>query len=100
METCTAEFQRLASKVGGIDCAGSPIVTFTSPLALDHWTMPVIELTLIVGAVACLVHAVRWKRAHDDVSNLVVWCSGILALLLIEPIAHFPQWFGVEESLG
>ena len=27
METCTAEFQRLASKVGGIDCAGSPIVT-------------------------------------------------------------------------
>jgi hypothetical protein len=100
METCTAEFQRLASQVGGIDCTGSPLVTFTSPFALDHWTMPLIEVTLIVGAAACLGHALRWKRAHDDASNLVVWLSGILALLLIEPIAYFPQWFGVEEELG
>jgi len=100
METCTAEFQRLANQVGGIDCAGNPLVTFTSPFALDHWTMPLIELTLVVGAVASLVHAVRWKRAHDDASNLVVWCSGILALLLIEPIAYFPESFGVEKSMG
>jgi hypothetical protein len=91
MQTCTAEFARLASQVGGIDCAGSPIVTFTSPFALDNWTMPLVEATLVVGAAACLVHAVRWKRTHDDASNLVVWISGIVALLLIEPIAYFPQ---------
>ena len=100
VETCTAEFLRLARQVGGIDCAGDPIVTLKSPFTLDHWTMPLLEATMIVGAIACLVHAVRRKRATGDASNLVVWWAGILSLVLIEPITYFPQWFGLEEELG
>jgi hypothetical protein len=100
METCTEEFARLAGEAGGIRCDASPFVTFTSPFSLDSWTMPLIELTLIGLMVACLVHARRWRRAHGDSSNLVMWAAGILALLFIEPIAYFPQWFGLEEELG
>jgi hypothetical protein len=67
---------------------------------LQSWTMPVIEVLLVVGAVACLIHALRWKRAHGDSSNLVIWISSVFGLLVIEPIAYFPQWFGLEETLG
>jgi hypothetical protein len=100
METCTAEFARLASEAGGIKCDGSAFVTFTNPFGLHHWTMPLIEATLLAGSVACLIHALWWGRTHHDSSNLVMWGAGILALLLIEPIAYFPQWFGLEEKMG
>jgi hypothetical protein len=99
-ETCTPEFERLAAQVGGIDCAGHPVVTFSSPFSLDNGTMPVVELVLIVGAAAGLVHALRWRRSTGDASNLVVWWAGIVALLIIEPLAYFPQWFGAEEFVG
>ena len=100
METCTAEFLRLARHVGGINCRGNPLVTFTSPFALDHWTMPLIEVTFIAGAVAGLVHAIRRKRTAGDASNLIVWLSAVLAPFVIEPITYFPQWFGLEDTLG
>lgn len=59
-----------------------------------------VEVTLVAGAVAALVHAVRWCRSQCDSSNLVIWFAGILCLLLIEPIAYFPQWFGLEKAMG
>jgi hypothetical protein len=75
-------------------------VTFKSPFSLQNWTMPVIELVLVAGAIACLIHAVRRRRRHGDSSNLVVWISGAVSVLLMEPVAYFPQWFGAEQSLG
>jgi hypothetical protein len=86
--------------LGGLQCDGNPFITWTSPLKLQHWSMPVIEVLLIVGAVACLIHALRWRREHGDSSNLVIWISSIFALLMVEPIAYFPQWFGLQDSLG
>ena len=100
METCTAEFARLSAKMGGLDCDANPYITLTNPLSLQHWTMPVIELTLITGAIAALVHALRRRRVHGDASNLVIWLAGVFCLLLIEPIAYFPQWFGLENAMG
>lgn len=100
METCTAEFARLTAGMGGLNCDASPFVTFTNPLALQHWSMPLIELTLVAGLVASFVHAVRWRRLRGDASNLVLWVSGIVCLLLIEPFTYFPQWFGLEKALG
>ena len=100
MQTCTAEYLRLSETLTGVRCDGNAFVTFTNPANLANWTLPVIEATLVIGLVACLIHAIRWYRATRDASNLVVWCSGILALLLVEPIAYFPQWFGIEEELG
>lgn len=100
MDTCTAAFQALAEQAGGLDCDGGALVTLRNPLALQSATMPVIEFLLIALAVGCLVHALRWRRSHGGSSNLVIWLSGIVCLLLIEPIAYFPQWFGLEELMG
>ncbi|OBJ58251.1 hypothetical protein [Mycobacterium sp. 1423905.2] len=86
--------------MGGLDCAANPFVKLTNPLALQHWTMPLIELTLVAGTTACLVHALRWRRTQADASNLVIWFAGIVCLLFIEPFTYFPQWFGLEKSLG
>jgi hypothetical protein len=100
METCTAEFARLSAKMGGLDCDANPFFTLRNPLSLQHWTMPLIELTLVAGAIAALVHALRWRRSEGDCSNLVIWFAGVFCLLLIEPIAYFPQWFGLEQTMG
>ncbi|GAY13828.1 hypothetical protein MSZK_05540 [Mycobacterium sp. shizuoka-1] len=100
MDTCTAEFARLSAGLTGLRCDANPIVTFTNPFALASWTMPVIEFLLIAGAVAALVHALRWRRATGDQSNLVVWICSVLSLLMIEPVAYFPQWFGVQDVMG
>lgn len=100
METCTAEFARLTAKMGGLDCDANPFITLRNPFSLQHWTMPLIEVTLVAGAIASLVHAMRWRRFQGDASNLVIWFAGIFCLLLIEPIAYFPQWFGLEQAMG
>ncbi len=100
MDTCTAEFERLARDVGGIDCAHAGLITFQNPFALDSWTMTLIEFVLVAGAIAGLVHAIRWKRRRGDATNLVVWLASIGALLLVEPITYFPQWFGLDDEIG
>ena len=86
--------------MGGLDCDADPFITLTNPFSLQHWTLPLIEVTLAVGTIACLLHALRWRRTQGDSSNLVIWFAGIVCLLLIEPFTYFPQWFGLEESLG
>jgi hypothetical protein len=86
--------------MGGLDCGGNPFITLRNPFTLQNWTLPVIELTLVAGAIAVLVHALRWRRSQGDSSNLVIWFAGIFCLLLIEPIAYFPQWFSLEEKMG
>lgn len=100
MQTCTAEFARLSAHLGGLDCDANPFLTLRNPFSLQHWTMPLIELTLVAGAIAALVHALRYRRSQGDSSNLVIWFAGIFCLLLIEPIAYFPQWFGLEQTMG
>ncbi|HET6953098.1 MAG TPA: hypothetical protein VFI47_22140 [Acidimicrobiales bacterium] len=100
MDTCTDDFLRLTAPVGGIDCTNSGPVSIHNPAGLDNGTMPAIELLLVVGAIAGLVHARRQRGRSGDASGLVVWWSGIVCLLLIEPVAYFPQWFGVQEHMG
>lgn len=94
------QFAELAAQAGGLECDGSPFLTLRNAFALESWTMPVIEVLLIGIAIGCLVHALRWRRDRGDSSNLVIWFSGITCLLLIEPIAYFPQWFGLEDVMG
>lgn len=100
MDTCTPDFERLARSVGGLKCNANAFVELHNPFTLDNWTMPLIEVTLVIGAIACLVHAIRWRNQHGDAAPLVVWCAGIFCLLLIEPVAYFPQWWGLDHSMG
>jgi hypothetical protein len=100
VNTCTPDFIRLSAPLKDMRCNGNPLVTLHDPVTLQNWTFPLIEGLLILGAIACLVHAVRWYQRHSDTSNLVVSISMISALLLIEPLAYFPQWFGMEKTMG
>lgn len=100
METCTDSFARLTAPLTHLQCNGNPFLTLTNPFDLQNWTLPIIEILLTAGAIACLIHAMRWYRRRGDTTNLVVWGSLVLALVLIEPITYFPQWFGLEEYMG
>jgi hypothetical protein len=100
VNTCTADFARLSAHLKDLRCDGNALLTLRNPLALLNWTYPVIELLMVGGAIACLVHAVRWYRRRGDASNLVLWISLISGLMLIEPMAYFPHWFGMDKVMG
>ena len=84
----------------GFDCHDvSPVVSVRPPWDLAHWTMPLLELLVIAGAVFALVHAIRRKRAGDPV-NLALWWASLVYLFVIEPPLYFPEWFGLDEIYG
>ncbi len=75
------------------DTAGG-LVEFRSPFGLENWTLPVLEITVIVGAVLALVYAIVRLRRHNDPTNLVLWFGAIAYLLIIEPPLYFPARSG------
>ena len=84
----------------GFDCHDvSPVVTIRFPWDLAHWTMPLLEVLVIGGAVFALVHAVRRYR-HGDPINLALWCASLVYLLVTEPPLYFPEWFGLDKQYG
>jgi hypothetical protein len=84
----------------GFDCHDvSPVVSFRFPWELAGWTMPLLELVIIGGAVFALVHAVRRYRAGDPV-NLSLWFASLVYLFVTEPPLYFPEWFGLDELYG
>ncbi|MEU7790676.1 hypothetical protein [Amycolatopsis sp. NPDC049159] len=84
----------------GFDCHDvSPVVSVRSPWDLANWTLPVLELLIVAGAVFALVHAVRRYRAGDPV-NLALWCASLVYLFVTEPPLYFPEWFGLDELYG
>ncbi|MHC9293164.1 hypothetical protein ACRCUN_11895 [Mycobacterium sp. LTG2003] len=96
-DLCTPTFADLAQRLGfSCDTAGG-LVEFRSPFGLENWTLPVLELTVIVGAVLALVYATARLRRHNDPTNLVLWFGAIAYLLIIEPPLYFPGAFGISE---
>jgi hypothetical protein len=84
----------------GFDCHDvSAVVSFRFPWELAGWTMPLLELVIIGGAVFALVHAVRRFRAGDPV-NLALWFASLVYLFVTEPPLYFPEWFGLDELYG
>ncbi|CAM3700248.1 DUF7802 domain-containing protein [Tsukamurella ocularis] len=95
MDMCTPTFDALARRMGfSCDDTGG-LVSVRSPFHLENWTLPVLELTIIVGSVLMLVHAVRRWRA-GDATNLAVWFGATAYLFIIEPPLYFPGAFGLE----
>uniref|UniRef100_UPI003D930876 hypothetical protein n=1 Tax=Gordonia sp. B7-2 TaxID=3420932 RepID=UPI003D930876 len=85
----------------GFDCQDSnPFVTLRNPFGLDNWTLPVLELTIVVGAILALVHAIRRLRNDGDATNLALWFGGLVYLFIIEPPLYFPEWFGMQDAMG
>jgi hypothetical protein len=97
---CSADFRRVADQLGGIDCASAdPVVAFRNPFGLEHWTMPIVEVLMVVGAVLTLVHAVR-RRRDGDAAPLVLWIAMVVYVSVIEPPLYFPEEFGIDEAVG
>lgn len=98
--TCEREAQKIADFLG-FRCDGAhPIVTFRSPFDLVNWTLPVLELLIVCGAIFALVHAWRrWRRDGDPV-NISLWFASLVYLAVVEPPLYFPSWFGLEQYVG
>jgi hypothetical protein len=84
----------------GFDCHHvSPVLSVHNPFELTSWTMPVLELVVLAGAVFALVHAVRRFRAGDPIS-LALWFAPLVYLFVTEPPLYFPEWFGLDQQFG
>ena len=96
---CSSTFADLAARLGfSCDTAGG-LVQLRNPFGLENWTLPVLEVTVIGGAVLALVYAiVRWRRHHDP-TNLALWFGAIAYLLIIEPPLYFPSAFGIDGHI-
>ncbi|OIN80219.1 hypothetical protein BMG05_13350 [Mycobacterium malmoense] len=97
---CIPDVARLADELG-FSCAHAPaLIHLRNPMELANWTLPLLEFAVVAGAVASLAIAIKQKRALGDPTRLVLWFSGIVYLLVIEPPIYFPRVFGVEHQLG
>lgn len=97
--TCGPEAEEVTRALG-FDCHHvSPVVSFRPPWELAHWTMPLLEVLIIAGAVFAFLHARRRYRAGDPV-NLALWFASLVYLLLTEPPLYFPEWFGLDQQYG
>lgn len=98
-DLCAPTFAELAERLG-FSCAeaGGP-VEFRNPAALENWTLPVLELTIVLGSVLALVYAILRLRRHGDPTNLVLWFGATAYLFVIEPPLYFPAAFGIEEHV-
>ncbi|MFD6897545.1 hypothetical protein ACFWB0_23765 [Rhodococcus sp. NPDC060086] len=98
-DLCSPTFEDLATRLGfSCDEAGG-LLEFRNPLALENWTLPVLELTIVVGAVLALVYAILRLRRHGDPTNLVLWLGACAYLFIIEPPLYFPAAFGIEQHV-
>ncbi|MBS9535271.1 hypothetical protein KIH27_16915 [Mycobacterium sp. M1] len=98
-DLCAPTFEQLAGSMG-FSCSDiGGLVSVRSPFALANWTLPVLELTVITGAVLALVYAIiRWRR-HGDATNLALWFGATAYLFIIEPPLYFPGAFGIAEHV-
>lgn len=96
-DLCAPTFEQLAERMGFSCAEAGGLVELRSPFALENWTLPVLELTVIVGAVLALVYAITRYRRHGDATNLVLWFGAIAYLAIIEPPLYFPAQFGIAE---
>lgn len=83
--SCHPDFARLSGELGfACDGVGS-FVTVRDPLTLANWTMPVVELLMVLGAVLALWLAVRRLRRDGDPTTLSLWAASIVYVLVVQP---------------
>ena len=85
----------------GFDCdAANAVGAVRSPFGLEHWTMQLLEVLIIAGAIFALIFAWRrWRRDGDPI-NLGLWFASLVYLAVIEPPLYFPEWFGLQDYVG
>jgi hypothetical protein len=96
-DLCTPTFAKLASALGFSCQEAGGLIEFRNPFGLANWTLPVLEVTVVAGAVLALVYAIVRLRRYGDATNLVLWFGAIAYLLVIEPPLYFPGAFGISD---
>lgn len=100
-EQCTAAFDGIAQALGEFTCRNAPaVIHLRDPFALSNWTLPVLELMMVTGAVLALLYSIRRLRRDGDPINLALWSATVLYLFVIEIPLYFPNIFGLQDSLG
>ncbi|MFC8044093.1 hypothetical protein [Nocardia sp. NPDC057353] len=97
---CHPDIDALTRELGFSCHDAPPIVRVSNPFALANWTLPVLELVIVLGAAFALGWAVYRLRRDGDPVNLLLWFVPIGYLLIVEPPMYFPSVFGTEELLG
>ncbi|MDT2004818.1 hypothetical protein FXW78_08960 [Rhodococcus opacus] len=98
-DLCSPTFDQLSTALGFSCAEAGGLVEVRNPLALENWTLPVLELTVVLGSVLTLAFAIlRWRR-NGDPTNLVLWFGATAYLFVIEPPLYFPAAFGIEEHV-
>ena len=98
-DLCAPTFAELAASLGFSCQEAGGLVEVRDPSALENWTLPVLEVTIVLGAVLALVLAVVRLRRHGDPTTLVLWFGATAYLFVIEPPLYFPAAFGIEEHV-
>ena len=100
-QQCTAAFDAIAQPLGGFTCQHAPtFVHLRNPLALSNWSLPVLEVMMVSGAVMALVHSIRRLRRDGDPTGLALWFATVVYLFVIEVPMYFPNVFGIDDQLG
>jgi hypothetical protein len=97
---CTEEFRRLADQLGGIDCEANPVLSIRAPWHLQSWTLAVVEILMIGGAVLALVHATTMLRRNRQPAWLCLWLASVMYVIVLEPPLYFPESFGLGDRVG
>ena len=97
---CSDDIERIANRLGFSCEHAAPVAHLRKPFDLANWTLPVLELTVVAGAVVALWWAIRRLRRDGDPVNLVIWFSTVIYLLIVEPPLYFPTVFGVDDTIG
>ena len=100
-EQCNAVFDGIAKSLGDFTCQNAPaVVHLRNPFALSNWTLPVLELMMVTGAVSALMWGIRRLRRDGDPTNLALWFATVIYLFVIEIPLYFPNISGLEDSVG
>ncbi len=98
-DRCAPTFDELAKALGFSCQEAGGLVEVRNPFALENWTLPILEFTIVLGAVLALVYAILRLRRHGDPTNLVVWFGATAYLFIIEPPLYFPAAFGIDAHV-
>ena len=97
--TCDSSAELVTRRLGFNCHHVSPVMSVHNPFGLANWSQPILELTIIAGAVFAFVHARRRLRAGDP-TNMAVWFASLVYLFVTEPPLYFPEWFGLDKQFG
>lgn len=98
-DLCTPTFDKLSHSLGFSCKQAGGLFEVRSPFQLENWTLPVLELTVITGAILTLVYAINRLRRHGDATNIALWFGAVSYLLIIEPPLYFPSSFGIAKQV-